>query len=152
MLIKSVCYNYKIGLNKTKIIRANHNIEKMRNNLKARVQRANQNNMSKLSDTFDNPNSPTYEHSPDRVSKFVKSRKECDTEIDDYLKLLTDYKFEMDDLKKGKAKQALKAFENHYDKYMNQILKDVRDILQSQKKKFMQQIMSDRERELANEK
>jgi hypothetical protein len=37
MLIKSVCYNYKIGLNKTKIIRANHNIEKMRNNLKARV-------------------------------------------------------------------------------------------------------------------
>lgn len=28
MLIKSVCYNFKIGLNKTKIIKANHNIEK----------------------------------------------------------------------------------------------------------------------------
>lgn len=33
----------------------------MRNNLKARVERANQNNVSKLSDTFDNPNSPTYD-------------------------------------------------------------------------------------------
>ena len=75
----------------------------MRNNLKARVERANINNVSKLSDTFDNPNSPTYDDR-ERNSKFVKSRKECDTEIDDHLKLLNDYKFEMDDLKKGKAK------------------------------------------------
>ena len=58
----------------------------------------------------------------------------------------------MDDLKKGKAKQAMKAFQNHFDKYMNQILKDVRDILEGQKKRLMQQIMADRERELANEK
>lgn len=35
---------------------------------------------------------------------------------------------------------------------MNQILKDVRDILESQKKRLMQQIMADREREVANEK
>jgi len=35
---------------------------------------------------------------------------------------------------------------------MNQILKDVRDILEGQKKRLMQQIMADRERELANEK
>ena len=76
----------------------------MKNNLKARVERANINNISKLSDTFDNPNSPTYDAERERNYKFVKSRKECDTEIDDYLKLLNDYKFEMDDLKKGKAK------------------------------------------------
>jgi len=44
----------------------------------------------------------------------------------------------------------MKAFENHYDKYMNQILKDVRDLLESNKKRLMQQIMADRERELAN--
>ena len=64
--------------------------------------------------------------------------------------MLNDYKFEMDDLKKGKAKEAMKAFENHYDKYMNQILKDVRDILENHKKRLMQQIMADRERELSN--
>lgn len=44
----------------------------------------------------------------------------------------------------------MKAFENHFDKYMNQILKDVRDILENHKKRLMQQIMADRERELAN--
>lgn len=44
----------------------------------------------------------------------------------------------------------MKAFENNYDKYMNQILKDVRDILENHKKRLMQQIMADRERELAN--
>lgn len=40
----------------------------------------------------------------------------------------------------------MKAFENNYDKYMNQILKDVRDILENHKKRLMQQIMADRER------
>lgn len=52
----------------------------------------------------------------------------------------------MDDLKKGKAKEAMRAFENHFDKYMNQILKDVRDILENHKKRLMHQIMADRER------
>lgn len=44
----------------------------------------------------------------------------------------------------------MKAFENNFDKYMNQILKDVRDILENHKKRLMQQIMADREREVAN--
>ncbi len=46
----------------------------MRNNLKARVERANINNVSKLSDTFENPNSPNYDDR-EKYSKFVKSRK-----------------------------------------------------------------------------
>ena len=35
---------------------------------------------------------------------------------------------------------------------MNQILKDVKDILENQKRKFMQTIIQDKERELLNEK
>lgn len=58
----------------------------------------------------------------------------------------------MEDLKKSKTKEVLREFESHYDKYMNQILKDVRDILENHKKRLMQQIMVDREKESPNEK